>query len=145
MFLDKNKNMQKQKGSKEYTVLVSDSYGNDKEKGTYEVAFRRWLARELDAGRITVGEAIERFNFNPSNAAPLILHWRKKYASSIDVTLPVMTEKERQKLEALQKKMKQMEKQLEDAQMKNIALETMIDVAEDQLKISIRKKSGPKQ
>ena len=39
----------------------------------------------------------------------------------------------------------QMQKQLEDTQMKNIALETMIDVAEEQLKINIRKKSGPKQ
>jgi hypothetical protein len=29
--------------------------------------------------------------------------------------------------------------------MKNISLETMIDIAEEQLKISIRKKSGPKQ
>ena len=38
-----------------------------------------------------------------------------------------------------------MEKHLEDAQMKNIALETMIDIAEEQLKIVIRKKSGPSQ
>jgi len=56
-----------------------------------------------------------------------------------------MTEKERQKLEAAQKRMKQLEKQLEDAQMKNIALETMIDIAEDELNIRIRKKSGPGQ
>jgi hypothetical protein len=137
--------MQKQQTAKDYTILVSDSFGNTKEKGTYEVAFRRWLVRELDAGRLTLGDAIARFNFNPSNAASLIFAWRKKYASDIALTLPVMTEKERQKLEALQKQLKQMEKQLEDAQMKNIALETMIDVAEDQLKISIRKKSGPKQ
>lgn len=137
--------MQKQKSSKDYTVLVSDSYGNAKEKGTFEVAFRRWLVRELDAGRVTVGEAIERFNFNPTNADKLIRYWRKKYASDIAVTLPFMNEKERKKLEALQKKVQQMEKQLEDAQMKNIALETMIDVAEEQLKITIRKKSGPKQ
>jgi hypothetical protein len=137
--------MQKQKKPNDYTVLVSDSFGNSKEKGTFEIAFRRWLVRELDAGRITVGDAIERFNFNPSSAHTLIRNWRKKYASGIDVTLPVMTEKERQKLEALQKKVKQMEKQMEDAQMKNIALETMIDIAEEQLKIVIRKKSGPKQ
>lgn len=137
--------MRKKESSQSHTILVSDSYGNKNEKGTYEVAFRRWLVRELDAGRITVSEAIRRFNFNPVNSKTLIGHWRKKYASDIAVTLPAMTEKERQKLEALQKKMKQMEKQLEDAQMKNIALETMIDVAEEQLKIDIRKKSGPKQ
>jgi hypothetical protein len=137
--------MKKQETSKDYTVLVSDSYGNEKEKGTYEIAFRRWLVRELDAGRLTVGDAIERFNFNPSTGRILISSWRKKYASDIALTLPVMTEKERQKIQELQKQLKKMEKQLEDAQMKNIALETMIDVAEDQLKISIRKKSGPKQ
>jgi len=34
---------------------------------------------------------------------------------------------------------------LEDAQMKNIALETLIDLAEESLKIKIRKKDGPKQ
>lgn len=137
--------MEEQQKPKDYTFLVSDSYGNKNEKGTYEIAFRRWLIRELDAGRITVGDAIERFNFNPKNADSLIRSWRKKYASDIPVTLPVMTEKEKQKQEALQKQLKQMQKQLEDAQMKNIALETMIDVAEEQLKIDIRKKSGPKQ
>lgn len=137
--------MEKQKTQKAYTILVSDSYGNSKEKGTYEVAFRRWLVRELDAGRFSINEAIERFNFNPANGDGLIRSWRKKYGSDIAITLPVMTEKERLKLEALQKQLKQMEKHLEDAQMKNIALETMIDVAEEQLKISIRKKSGPKQ
>jgi transposase len=137
--------MQKQQTSQDYTTLVSDSFGNQKEKGTYEVAFRRWLVRELDAGRISITEAVERFNFDPLNGRSLIFNWRKKYASDIALTLPVMTEKERQKLEALQKQLKQMEKQLEDAQMKNIALETMIDVAEDQLTINIRKKSGPKQ
>jgi hypothetical protein len=143
--LDKNKIMKEQHSSKKHTVLVSDSYGNSNEKGTYEIAFRRWLVRELDEGRLTVGDAIERFNFNPVNADALIRTWRKKYASDIALTLPVMTQKERQKLEALQKQLQQMEKQLEAVQMKNIALETMIDVAEEQLKISIRKKSGPKQ
>jgi transposase-like protein len=137
--------MQKQQKSKDFTVLVSDSFGNSKEKGTFEVAFRRWLVRELGEGRMTVAEAISRFNFNPRNADTLIRTWRKKYAPDIAITLPAMTEKERQKLEALQKQLKQMEKHLEEAQMKNIALETMIDIAEEQLKISIRKKSGPKQ
>ena len=56
-----------------------------------------------------------------------------------------MTEKERQKVKALQKRARELEKNLEDAQMKNAALETMIDVAEEHLKITIRKKYGPKQ
>ena len=120
--------MEKQQATKNHTFLMSDSFGNSQEKGTYEVAFRRWLVIELDASRIT---AIQRFNYDPAGGDTLIRSWRKKYASDIVLTLPVMTEKERQKLKALQKQLEQLEKHLEDAQMKNIALETMIDVAEE--------------
>jgi hypothetical protein len=59
--------------------------------------------------------------------------------------LPLMTEKEKQHLETLQKQLKTIEKQLEDARMKNLALNTLIDVAEEKLNINIRKKPGAKQ
>jgi hypothetical protein len=108
-------------------------------------AFRRWLVREIVSGRMTQREVIERFELNQKNPYALLCKWIKRYSPSIPVTLPVMSEKEKQKLEALQKQLKELEKQLEHAQMKNVALETMIDVAEEQLKIKIRKKSGPKQ
>lgn len=61
------------------------------------------------------------------------------------LSLPPMTEQEKQELAALQKQLKEMEKQLEDARMRNIALSTLIDVAEETLKIDIRKKPGAKQ
>lgn len=108
-------------------------------------AFRRWLVREIVSGRMTQKQAMERFDFGVKDARKLFQYWIKRYGPSIPVTLPVMTEKERQKLESLQKQLKALEKDLEHAQMKNIALETMIDVAEEQLKIKIRKKPGPKQ
>ena len=56
-----------------------------------------------------------------------------------------MTAEEKQKLAALQERNKQLEKQLEDARLKNIALDLLIDIAEEKLKISIRKKPGAKQ
>jgi hypothetical protein len=108
-------------------------------------AFRRWLVREITSGRMTPKEALDRFDFGNNSSQTILSRWMKQYSPSIPVTLPVMSEKERQKLEALQKQVKELEKQLENAQMKNVALETMIDVAEEQLKIKIRKKSGPKQ
>jgi len=47
--------------------------------------------------------------------------------------------------ETLEKRIKELEKALDYAKLKNIAVETMIDIAEKQFKISIRKKAGPKQ
>ena len=55
--------MCKKKQQNEYTTLVSDGFGNEQEGGTYEVAFRRWLVRQIEEQRMTVSEAIERFNF----------------------------------------------------------------------------------
>ena len=53
--------------------------------------------------------------------------------------------REKQKVSELQKQLKVSEKALEDARMRNIALNMLIDVAEEKLHISIRKKPGAKQ
>ena len=106
---------------------------------------KRWIVRELQSGRMTLGEAKEHLQFRSKDPESVIRKWIRDYTPEIDFTLPVMTEKEKQKLDAAHKRLKELEKQLEHAQMKNIALETMIDIAEEQLKIVIRKKSGPKQ
>lgn len=115
------------------------------EQKTFSKVEKRWIAREVQSGRMSLGEAKEYFSDRSKNPVSLIRNWLREYKPEIDFTLPVMTEKEKQKLDAVHKRLKELEKQLEDAQMKNIALETMIDLAEEKLRISIRKKSGPKQ
>ena len=45
----------------------------------------------------------------------------------------------------LEAKVKELEKALEYEKLRSLALDTMINIAEDKLKISIRKKSGTKQ
>ncbi len=144
-FGQKNSKMSQQETEKKHTIMVSDFFERTDENCVYETAFRRWLVREIEEERMSVLQAIEQFNFNPKNGAALIYSWREKYAPEMVLSLPVMTEKERQKMEAVQRCLKETEKQLEHAQMKNIALETLIDVAEEKLKISIRKKPGAKQ
>ena len=114
-------------------------------KEELKMVHKRWYAREVISGRMSFGAAVDELRAFSANPVSLLRRWLRCYAPEINVTLPVMTEKERQKVESLQKQLKAMERELEDAQMKNIALETMIDIAEEQLKIKIRKKSGPKQ
>jgi hypothetical protein len=137
--------MSSTKQVKDHTILVSDSFERTDEKCNYEIPFRRWLVREIEEQRITPAEAIERFNFHPKNGYDLIRNWRNKYAPEMVLSLPDMSEADKQKLTALQQQNKALEKQLEDAKMRNIALNMLIDVAEEKLKISIRKKPGAKQ
>jgi hypothetical protein len=137
--------MSSSKQVNDHTILVSDSFERTDEKCSYEIPFRRWLVRELEEQRITVADAIERFNFNPKSGYCLIQSWRNKYAPEMVLSLPDMSEADKQKLTTLQQQNKALEKQLEDARMRNIALNMLIDVAEEKLKISIRKKPGAKQ
>ena len=144
-FEQKKFKMSKQKVEEKFTILVSDSFEHTDEKCNYELPFRRWLVREIEEQRMTVSEAVKQFNFNPKSGGHLVRHWCKKYAPEMILSLGDMTEAEKHKLAALQKKLKAAEKQLEDARMRNIALDTLIDVAEEKLNINIRKKPGAKQ
>ncbi len=137
--------MVKVKQGEKHTKLVSESFARTDEKHSYEIPFRRWLVREIEEGRLTSAQAIERFNFHPQNGPANIRYWRDKYAHEMVITLPDMTEQEKQQLATLQKQVKALEKQVEESKIRNIALNMLIDVAEEKLKISIRKKPGAKQ
>jgi len=137
--------MSKEKAVINYTTQVSESFEQRDDQFSYEPAFRCWLVREIEEQKMTVAQAIERFNFHPKNGYDLIRYWQKKYTPYLVLSLPNMTEAEKQQLAILQQQLQAAEKQLEDAKMKNIALNMLIDVAEEKLKISIRKKPGAKQ
>ena len=119
----------KQQQRVKYYIASSITEKQDLHK--YEESFKRWLAQQISLGRMTIQQAATELNI-PHN---FVWKLTKKYADQLPLTLPVMTEEEKKKLE----------KQLQDAQVKNMALETLIDVAEKDLKIDIRKKPGAKQ
>lgn len=110
----------------------------------YETSFRRWLVQEIESGRMTWQEARARFKL-PYHFDATYKDWQKKYSKEIIVSLPLMTAEERINLKKLETKNKELEKQLELAQMRLTAVNTMIDIAEKEYKLEIRKKSGPKR
>ena len=107
----------------------------------YETSFRRWLVAELDSGRMSMAEARDRFKF-PSHFPKTYKRWQLKYSDEIHLSLLTMGAKERTNIKALEKRIKELEKQLELAQMQNVGLHTMIDIAENDYKLEIRKESG---
>ena len=110
----------------------------------YETSFRRWLVQEIESGRMSWQEARSRFNL-PFRFDLTYKDWQRKYSQEIVLSLPLMTAEERINLKKLEARTKELEKQLELAQMRLTAVNTMIDIAEKEYKLEIRKKSGPKQ
>ena len=110
----------------------------------YETSFRRWLVQEIESKRMSLHEARSRFQL-PYFFDQLYKDWQRKYSEEIVLSLPLMTAEERINLKELEARNKKLEKQLELAQMRLTAVNTMIDIAEKEYKLEIRKKSGPKQ
>ena len=137
--------MSTEQDNKNYSTRVSDSFDPISPNLQFEIPFRRWLVREIEEDRMRVCDAVLRFNFHPTNGATMIQKWRLKYGPEMVLALPSMTELEKQEVSKLKEDLKLKDVQLEKAVMANIALNTLIDVAEKMLNVSIRKKPGTKQ
>jgi hypothetical protein len=110
----------------------------------FETSFRRWLVQEIESGRMTWQEARSRFDL-PFRFDITYRNWQLKYSEEIVLSLPLMNAKERIDYQKLETRVNELEKELELAQMKVVAVNTMIDIAEKDYKLQIRKKFGPKQ
>jgi hypothetical protein len=111
----------------------------------YETSFRRWLVAEIESGRMSLQEARFRFQLPLRFDSLYKVYWQPKYSDQIHLSLSLMSAEQRTNNKELEKRVRELEKQLELAQMKVMALNTVIDIAEKDYKLEIRKKYGPKQ
>jgi transposase len=124
------------------TTYGSKEYQSNK-RCTYPLTLRRSVLRAIEGG-MTISQARTTFDVKSSTA---IRHWiradqKEKYDLVALKPAPPMprTPKKKSKDEV-----KALQEALAEAQLKIKALDTMIDIAEEQLKIDIRKKSGARQ
>lgn len=116
----------------------------------YGKALKRKIAEEYLRGKFSYAVAAEEYGLNNKDVAKEFVRWYKR-----TLYLEQMEEKEHKKSSPqetsastalpIQEQVLELERQLEQAKLKIAGLETMIDIAEQELKISIRKKSGTKQ
>jgi transposase len=112
----------------------------------YSEAFKKQVAEAYFEGVDDQYVVAARFGISQSS----VNIWSKKYRSDT----PIKSEEEltsdmKRKAEKgngeLQQRIKELEKALEEERLKRIGYQTMIDIAEKELKIDIRKKSDTKQ
>ena len=107
----------------------------------YSDSFKREVVREVKAGLLSKTEAREKYSIPGSST---IIGWIRKFDGKITDYRRTMDYRKSDK-EALIKRIKELERKLEDEQIRSEGLSKMIDIAEEQLKITIRKKSTTKQ
>lgn len=111
--------------------------------------FRLQVVQEYLSTDMSQKDLMAKYNIRGNNT---IKQWMRKF----DLRLPSQQQIELQRIMAKEKektphereleaKVKRLEQQLEDEKLRTLALSTMIDLAEKEFKIPIRKKSGAKQ
>lgn len=120
-------------GSQEYAQRVTR---------VYTTSEKRSVVRAVEGG-MTVKEAQVAFNIsNPT----VIRNWLSAFEKeNVEIGVINTIDMPKNKIEASGEREKALLAALDEANLKIRALDTLIDIAEDQLKISIRKKSGAKQ
>lgn len=116
------------------------------QKNTYSNAFKLRVIEEVLSGHLSKEQAQRKHGIRGKSA---ILNWMRKFGLSEQTRLPDnferMKEEKATDTESLNKRIKELERALEDAQLQAEGYSRMIDIAERELKIKIRKKPSTKQ
>lgn len=100
---------------------------------------------EVNSGIIAKRAACAKYGVNRNTLALFIRRFSVRTLGNDLSTQLLANMTENQKMNLLERKVKELTKILEDAKLKNASLETMIQIAEEDLNIKIRKKRGTKQ
>ena len=109
----------------------------------HDSAFRRMIAMRYSNGNESLSQIAKEYNI----PKVYVSRWAKQFSSELaleQIVIP-MTEQEEKDYEQLKKQIRSLKEKLEYAEIKNFALETMVDLAKSELGIDLRKNSGAKQ
>ena len=113
----------------------------------YSYAFKLQVVDEVERGELSATGAKRKYGIQGEST---VRNWIRKYGNfdrTYDLQLKNMKSPEQkileleQQLKLLQKKNKSLERQLEQTDKKAVFFDMMIDIAEEEFKIPIRKKS----
>jgi transposase-like protein len=113
-------------------------------RSKFSDAFRRQVALEYLSGKESKQEVANRFGLPNKWTVHNFVNWYRQQPEALEPSQPI-SEAEQNDLQALQARLKEVERQLEYERLRSLGYETMINIAEKELGIEIRKKSDTKQ
>ncbi|WP_294348051.1 transposase [Prosthecochloris sp.] len=107
----------------------------------YSAAFKHKVVTEIENGKFSIGEAHRVYEIGGGTT---IYNWLRRYGKGhlINKTVLVQMKNESDRIKQLEKEKRELEAALAKTQVRVVMLESVIEVAEKELKIDIKKKSG---
>ena len=117
----------------------------------YSYAFKLGVVREIESGEIGIKAAARKYGIQAHSTVSMWLRkhgnfdWENKTYRNMPKSKDQKLLELEQKIRLLEKQNKELEQRAETADKKVIFFDMMIDIAEQEFKIPIRKKSLPEQ
>ena len=117
-----------------------DSKGVKRTQRDYNLGFKLALVSEVEKGNYTYKQIQKVYGIQGRST---VLVWLRKYGT-LDWNNPKLQQMSKSK-ETPAQKIKRLERELEDEKLRNLLLNTMIDVSDKQFGTTIRKKLSSQQ
>jgi len=110
----------------------------------YSEAFKLHVVSEIEAGNCTIEGARKKYDIKGSETVQL---WLRKYGKNhlLAKVVHVKTPEERDQLKKLKERIRELESALADAHIENLAYKSLIEVAEKEYKLDLKKNFGVKR
>ena len=116
-----------------------------KNPSKYSKTLKIKIAQEYLSGRFSYAVAAEEYRLKNKDVVKEFVKWYKRHYLSSTNPIKLDPNSSKSDEQKQQDELSRLRAELESARLKIAALEKMIDLAETDLDISIRKKSGTKQ
>ena len=111
-------------------------------KHHYSDAFKLSVVKEVLVGHISKEEARRQYGIKGNSA---VLNWIRNFDILQTHEMKSTSSEHQDQIKKLEAENKRLQQELELERLRVLALNVMIDLAEEQLKVPIRKKAGAKQ
>jgi transposase-like protein len=110
----------------------------------YSIAFQKKVVSEIESGELSIGDACRLYDITGNDT---IQNWIGKLGKNhlLNKVVRIEMKDEKDRIKELEKKVRQLESALADEHIKNIVLESLVDIAREKYGIDLKKKNGQEQ
>ena len=110
----------------------------------YSLGFKQKVVSEIEKGELTLGDAQKIYDIRGSDT---IQNWIRKLGKNhlLNKVVRIEMKDEKEKIKDLEKQVKELESALAQSHVKNIALESLIECAEEYYQADFKKNFGGKE
>ncbi len=110
----------------------------------YSIAFQQKVVGEIESGELSIGDARRLYDITGNET---IQKWISKFGKNhlLNKVVRIEMKDEKDRIKELEKKIRQLESALSNEHIKNIVLESLVDIAREKYGIDLKKKNGQKQ